>query len=150
MSSSARTRRDCGIVTVGRRVWRQQTNSVHLARLLRLGGEQDREAESENDREPDQPHGPARAGLWGEYPHPGASPERPRRMVASSSMTATITCPRSCRALAHCRKREVEGCSYERIVHGPDESAVSLDDGLGDRQAHSHPRGLRGVERLED
>jgi hypothetical protein len=35
----------------------QVTDPVDLARLLRVGGERRCEAERENDRKPDQPHG---------------------------------------------------------------------------------------------
>src|SRR5262249_17418033 len=48
------------------------------------------------------------------------------------------------------RKREVERRARGLVVRDPDTATVSLDDGLRDREAHPHPRGLRGVERLED
>jgi len=42
--------------------------------------------------------------------------------------------------------RELERRAGIVIGHGPESSAVLLDDGAADRQAHSRPSALRGVE----
>src|SRR6266478_4481155 len=44
---------------------------------------------------------------------------------------------------------EEEDRSARRVFHRPQLSAVGFDDRAGDRESDAHPRGLRGVERLE-
>jgi len=51
---------------VARCSWREHPNAPHLARLLLGPGDERRknEAERENDREPDQPHGHLAGRRW--------------------------------------------------------------------------------------
>ena len=71
--------------TLGDRGGRKDTDPRDFSRRLRLGGERHKnEAESENDREPDQPHGHLGGGCCRESSRtPRRAPEQRRRSTSS-------------------------------------------------------------------
>ena len=92
-----------------------------------------------------------RSGRWGRHRHvvaePGAGP--PRDSAPGISHRAGGWAARSDSALSRRRQQELQTGARPVVVGGPKTSAMRLNDGPADRQAHAHAVRLGGVERLE-